>query len=55
MTADDDAPSPRARRLWTALGILVLAGAIFLEQWCHYKSLPHPAPLPPMAGSNGSG
>jgi hypothetical protein len=37
---------PWQRRLATALGMLALAAAIFLEQWCHYQSLP-PAPPPP--------
>ena len=46
--------SPRMRRLGIALGIALLAAAIFLEQWCHFQSMPHPTSPPPAFGV-GSG
>jgi hypothetical protein len=46
--------SPRMRKLGIALGIALLAAAIFLEQWCHFQSMSHPTSPPPAFGS-GSG
>jgi hypothetical protein len=48
--------SPRMRKLSIAAGIILLAAAIFLEQWCHYQSIPHPKRPPAAIGSAvGSG
>ncbi|HEX4456216.1 MAG TPA: hypothetical protein VH143_35385 [Kofleriaceae bacterium] len=44
--------SPRLRKLGIALGVVLLAAAIFLEQWCHYQSMPHPTSPPPAFGSD---
>ncbi|HEY1552000.1 MAG TPA: hypothetical protein VGG28_29440 [Kofleriaceae bacterium] len=48
--------SPRVRKLGMAAGIVLIAAAIFLEQWCHYQSMPHTRTPPPAIGSAaGSG
>jgi hypothetical protein len=44
--------SRRMRKLGIALGIALLAAAIFLEQWCHFQSMPHPTSPPPAFGSD---
>jgi hypothetical protein len=31
----------------TVLGAIALAAATFIEQWCHYQSLPPEPPMPP--------
>jgi hypothetical protein len=44
--------SPRMRRIGLAVGFVLIAAAIFLEQWCHFQSMPHPTSPP--VDPNGS-